>query len=99
MPPACASCPRGGGGGGGGGGVRALVPRAGGPTVTVFGSRGWLPNEESTVWFAAEVWPVVRAALPGAVLHLFGAPPGLEAPGVAVHPSPEASGGGYPTGW
>ncbi len=38
---------------------------AGEPAVTVFGSRGWLPNEESTAWFASEVWPAVRAALPG----------------------------------
>ncbi|HEY4594120.1 MAG TPA: glycosyltransferase, partial [Thermoanaerobaculia bacterium] len=49
--------------------VRAAFPElppgsgrlAGEPAVAVFGSRGWLPNEESTVWFAAEVWPAVRA--------------------------------------
>jgi glycosyltransferase involved in cell wall biosynthesis len=70
----------------------------GDPAVVVFGSRGWLPNEESTVWFAAEVWPAVRAALPGAVLHLFGAPPGLKAPGVIVHPSPEDSAEVYAQG-
>ncbi|HEY4587759.1 MAG TPA: glycosyltransferase, partial [Thermoanaerobaculia bacterium] len=86
--------------------VRAAFPElppgsgrlAGEPAVAVFGSRGWLPNEESTVWFAAEVWPAVRAALPGAVLHLFGAPPGLEATGVAVHPSPEDSAEVYAPG-
>lgn len=86
--------------------VRAAFPElppgtgrlAGKPAVAVFGSRGWLPNEESTVWFAAEVWPAVRAALPGAVLHLFGAPPGLEAPGVAAHPSPEDSAEVYAPG-
>lgn len=71
---------------------------AGEPAVAVFGSRGWLPNEESTVWLTAEVWPAVRAALPGAVLHLFGAPPGLEAPGVAVHPSPADSAEVYAPG-
>ena len=86
--------------------VRAAFPElppgpgrlAGEPAVTVFGSRGWLPNEESTVWFAAEVWPAVRAALPGAVLHLFGAPPGLEAPGVVAHPSPGDSAEVYAPG-
>jgi hypothetical protein len=94
----------------GGGGrvsvVRAAFPEmppgtgrlAGEPAVVVFGSRGWLPNEESTVWFAAEVWPAVRAALPRAILHLFGAPPGLEAPGVAVHLSPEDSAEVYAPG-
>jgi glycosyltransferase involved in cell wall biosynthesis len=71
---------------------------AGEPAVAVFGSRGWLPNEESTVWFAAEVWPAVRAELPGAVLHLFGAPTGLEASGIAVHPSPEDSAEVYAPG-
>ncbi len=94
------------GGGGRVGVVRAAFPElplgtgrlAGEPAVAVFGSRGWLPNEESTVWFATEVWPAVRAALPGAVLHLFGAPPGLEAPGVAVHPSPEDSAEVYAPG-
>jgi glycosyltransferase involved in cell wall biosynthesis len=94
------------GGGGRVGVVRAAFPElppgtgrlAGDPAVVVFGSRGWLPNEESTVWFAAEVWPAVRAALPGAVLHLFGAPPGLEEPGVAVHPSPEDSAEVYAPG-
>jgi polysaccharide biosynthesis protein PslH len=86
--------------------VRAAFPElppgtgrlAGEPAVAVFGSRGWLPNEESTAWFAAEVWPAVRAALPGAVLHLFGAPPSLEAPGVTVHPSPEDSAEVYAPG-
>src|SRR3954447_22865588 len=51
--------------------VRAAFPElppgsgrlAGEPAVAVFGSRGWLPNEESTVWFAAEIWPTARRAL------------------------------------
>lgn len=45
----------------------------GDPPVVVLGSRGWLPNEDGAAWFQAEVWPAVRAVLPGAVLHLFGA--------------------------
>jgi hypothetical protein len=93
-------------GGGRVGVVRAAFPELppgtgrleGDPALVVFGSRGWLPNEESTLWFAAEVWPAVRAALPGAVLHLFGAPPGLEVPGVAVHPSPDDSAEVYAPG-
>jgi polysaccharide biosynthesis protein PslH len=86
--------------------VRAAFPElplgtgrlAGEPAVAVFGSRGWLPNEESTVWFATEVWPAVRAALPGALLHLFGAPPGLEGPGVVIHSSPADSAEVYAPG-
>jgi glycosyl transferase family 1/glycosyl transferase family 4 len=64
---------------------------AGDPAVVVFGSRGWLPNEESAAWFAAEVWPAVRAAAPGAVLHLFGTDSKLEASDVVSHPSPSDS--------
>ncbi|HET9211832.1 MAG TPA: glycosyltransferase [Thermoanaerobaculia bacterium] len=94
------------GGGGRVGVVRAAFPDlppgtvrlAGEPALAVFGSRGWLPNEESTVWFAAEVWPAVLAALPGAVLHLFGAPSGLEGPGILIHPSPEDSAEVYAPG-
>jgi len=48
-------------------------------------------------WFLAEVWPATRAALPGAVLHLFGA--GAPAsPGVVLHPSPEDSGEAFAPG-
>lgn len=70
----------------------------GDPPVVVFGSRGWLPNEESTAWFASEVWPAVRAASPGAVLHLFGANAGTGSVGIVAHPSPEDSGEVYAPG-
>lgn len=59
------------------------------PAVAVFGSRGWLPNEEAAAWFHAEVWPAVRAELPGAVLHLFGMD--LDGPDIVPHPAPEDS--------
>jgi glycosyltransferase involved in cell wall biosynthesis len=70
----------------------------GSPPVVVFGSRGWLPNEESTAWFLAEVWPAVRAAVPGAVLHLFGAAPQRLAPDVILHPPPGDSAEAYAPG-
>jgi polysaccharide biosynthesis protein PslH len=64
----------------------------GDPAVVVLGSQGWLPNEDSVAWFLAEVWPMTAAALPGAVLHLFGAaPPGSLPAGVVVHPPPRES--------
>jgi polysaccharide biosynthesis protein PslH len=71
----------------------AAGPRLPGePAVVVLGSQGWLPNEDSVAWFLAEVWPLTSAALPGAVLHLFGvAPPGPLPAGVAVHPPPRES--------
>jgi hypothetical protein len=71
---------------------------AGDPPVVVFGSRGWLPNEESTAWFAAEVWPAVRQASPGAILHLFGTNAGTGPAGIVAHPSPEDSGEVYAPG-
>jgi hypothetical protein len=69
----------------------------GDPPVVVLGGKGWLPNEEGAAWFRREVWPGVRAALPAAVLHLFGAagppdPPGSgPAEGVVRHPAPAES--------
>ena len=86
--------------------VRAAFPElppgtgrlAGEPAVTVFGSRGWLPNEESTTWFLSDVWPAVRAASPGAVLHLFGAEAKATSPDIVSHPSPEDSAEVYAPG-
>ena len=52
----------------------ASAPLAGAPPVVLFGSGGWRPNEEATRWFIGEAWPRVRKALPGAALHVVGAP-------------------------
>jgi glycosyltransferase involved in cell wall biosynthesis len=73
--------------------LAAAVPQLpGAPAVVVLGSQGWLPNEDSVGWFLAEVWPLTLAALPGAILHLFGAaPPGPLPAGVIVHPPPRES--------
>jgi glycosyltransferase involved in cell wall biosynthesis len=70
---------------------------AGDPPVVVFGSRGWLPNEDSVAWYLKDVWPAVRAEVPGAVLHLYGAE--LAAPpGVVAHPPPGDSAEAFPPG-
>lgn len=74
-----------------------LRPLPGDPAVVVLGSHGWLPNEDAVAWFLAEAWPATRAALPGAVLHLFGAGAPV-APGVVLHPSPEDSGEAFAPG-
>jgi hypothetical protein len=60
---------------------------AGDPAVAVLGSRGWRPNEDAVAWFAGDVWPVVRGALPAAQLHVFGAARGAAA-GRAGHVQP-----------
>ncbi|HVT16694.1 MAG TPA: glycosyltransferase [Thermoanaerobaculia bacterium] len=52
---------------------------SGSPPVVVLASLGWPPNQDAAAWFTGEVWPVVRAALPGAELHLFGIQPRTQA--------------------
>jgi polysaccharide biosynthesis protein PslH len=60
----------------------------GGPAVVVAGSGGWLPNQRGAAWFAREVWPAVRAALPEAHAHVFGgAPVALDR--ASWHPAPD----------
>ncbi|HSS77409.1 MAG TPA: glycosyltransferase [Thermoanaerobaculia bacterium] len=65
---------------------------AGDPPVVVFGSRGWLPNEDSVAWYLKDVWPAVQAELPAAVLHVFGSDLASPPPGVVFHPPPGDSG-------
>ncbi len=48
----------------------------GDPPLVALGSFDWRPNRDGVLWMLAEVWPRVRDALPGAVLHLAG--PGSE---------------------
>lgn len=61
----------------------------GDPPVVLLVSRGWLPNEDSVRWFLGEVWPAVRSAVPGGVLHVFGGE--SELPGAVHHPPPADS--------
>lgn len=51
----------------------ADVALPGAPAVVLFGSTGWRPNASGATWFIDRVWPPVRAALPAARLHVFGA--------------------------
>ena len=78
-----------------------LPARGGWPAIrpwSVFGSRGWLPNEDSAAWFLRDVWPAVRAELAGAVLHLYGVDVPSPPAGVAVHPPPGDSAEAFPAG-
>ncbi|MDH6592543.1 GT2 family glycosyltransferase/glycosyltransferase involved in cell wall biosynthesis [Variovorax sp. TBS-050B] len=58
--------------------------------VFFLGGFGHKPNVSAVEWFVREVWPAVRASLPGACFHVIGAdvPPGISAlervPGVKV---------------
>lgn len=59
---------------------------AGDPPFLCLGSFDWWPNCDGARWLVREVWPLVRRALPRAVLHLAGpgsSTIGLHARGVA----------------
>ena len=43
--------------------------------VTFLGGLHWPPNAEGALWFAREIWPLVRAKVPGAVLTIIGKDP------------------------
>jgi hypothetical protein len=62
----------------------------GSPPVVLFGSDGWAPNRDQIRWFADAAWPAARAALPGAVLHVFGGRP-WSVPGAVAHAAPADS--------
>jgi polysaccharide biosynthesis protein PslH len=74
----------------------AALPGA--PAVVVLGSGGWLPNRDGARWFVEEVWPAVRAACPGARLHLFGQDLPSEGESVVSHPAPAESAAAFPPG-
>lgn len=76
-------------------GLAAGRALAGNPAVVLPGSAGWAPNDDAAKWFVGDVWPAVRARLPGAELHCFAprprAPAAASARGVTMHPTPSES--------
>jgi glycosyltransferase involved in cell wall biosynthesis len=57
---------------------------AGDPALVIVASR-WHPNQEGLIWFVRTIWPSIRSALPGAKLHVFGADPAVDGPGIERH--------------
>jgi polysaccharide biosynthesis protein PslH len=58
--------------------TRELVPAPeapGPPRVLFTGTMSYLPNHQGIVWFAREVWPLVRRDVPGALLDVVGKGP------------------------
>ena len=45
------------------------------PHVVLTGTLGYLPNVDGSLWFVREVWPLVRAEVPGARLTMVGRNP------------------------
>ncbi len=64
---------------------------SGRPTVLLSGNLGYRPTVQGALWFARQVWPAVRARVPGARWTLAGARPAAAVrrlerlPGVEVH--------------
>jgi polysaccharide biosynthesis protein PslH len=53
----------------------AVLPEALEPTVAFVATLGWAPNVDAAVWLGREIWPQVRARVPGARLLLVGKDP------------------------
>jgi polysaccharide biosynthesis protein PslH len=53
----------------------SVLPPAGDPVVAFVATMGWAPNVDAAVWLGREIWPQVRARVPGARLLLVGREP------------------------
>ncbi len=53
----------------------AVLGEAPDPTVAFVATMGWAPNVDAAVWLGREIWPRVRARVPGARLLLVGKDP------------------------
>jgi hypothetical protein len=63
----------------------------GDPALVLLAGRGWPPNALGATWFEREIWPEVRAAAPGAIVHRFGEASSRAAEGILVHAPPRDS--------
>jgi glycosyltransferase involved in cell wall biosynthesis len=57
--------------------VEGDPPRREAATVIFTGTMSYFPNSDAAVWFATEIWPIVRAAIPSAVCRIVGRGPAL----------------------
>jgi glycosyltransferase involved in cell wall biosynthesis len=55
-------------------------------TAAFVGALDYLPNVDAAVWFAREVWPLIRARHPAAEFHLIGRKPTPEVQALAALP-------------
>jgi sugar transferase (PEP-CTERM/EpsH1 system associated) len=56
-------------------GFRPTDPPVDAPAVVFCGVMNYQPNERGVSWFAEEVWPLVRAAIPSATFAIVGSSP------------------------
>jgi hypothetical protein len=70
----------------------------GDPAIVLAGSAGWWPNAQGERWFLAQVWPLLRAELPRAQLHIFGGDKRSADVRVQRHSAPAQSQTAFPQG-
>jgi polysaccharide biosynthesis protein PslH len=63
---------------------RPSGPPASAPIVVFCGVMNYRPNESGVEWFASEVWPIVRAAVPDATFRIVGSSPTRRVKNLAV---------------
>jgi polysaccharide biosynthesis protein PslH len=70
----------------------------GSPALALAGSAGWQPNQAANAWFIKCVWPVIKATIPAAQLHVFAGDGSLGGEAVTYHPAPADSQSAFPQG-
>ncbi len=57
------------------GAIQPVTPKSGSLDVLHLGTMFWMPNVEGVLWFAREVWPIVRQHFPQATFTVVGKNP------------------------
>jgi glycosyltransferase involved in cell wall biosynthesis len=55
--------------------IQPVVPKSGSQDTLHLGTMFWMPNVEGVLWFAREVWPIVRQRFPKAAFTVVGKNP------------------------
>jgi len=72
--------------------LQMIERRTDASTVLHIGTMYWPPNIQGVLWFAREVWPEVKAAVPDARFAIVGTRPPDEVKALAADPSIEVTG-------
>jgi glycosyltransferase involved in cell wall biosynthesis len=73
--------------------IKPVTPKLGSQDTLHLGTMFWMPNVEGVLWFARQVWPIVRQRFPQATFTIVGKNPPAPIRGLA-EPSQQGSGSG-----
>jgi glycosyltransferase involved in cell wall biosynthesis len=73
--------------------IKPATPKNGSQDTLHLGTMFWMPNVEGVLWFAREVWPIVRQRLPQATFTVVGKNPPASVRELAAE-SPQGPGSG-----